>query len=402
MPTESYVDFPRSLNVSRAASVAALLLLLAACGTDGTVPRMPESMDTLHLSSEVVIGREPEQAFGHITAIGTASDGTALVADSYSGQLRVFSPEGEELARFGRTGQGPGEFGLVTAISSVGDTLWAIRDVSNARVTIASMGGEFVTSWSAAGVEFSGTKGLVTTPSGNLVLTSFESGAIVAETRSPSGAEVGKPVRFPMTHFDACPKQLIAGPGTPVIPLSSSLQWSIAPQGGIYFSCGDEFEVSIETSAGTDKTIRSVTPPVSVSAGERDFYRDWINNRMHVRNPRWRWDGSNIPSTKPPILGLYATDRAGLWIALPRPGAPEPKPPRASEVDPDPFWFSPKSFEVIGLDGHPLAIVEGDRHIQLTVDPSPWIGGLWAVSTDPIGTPLLVHYRLDQPLRSLR
>ncbi|MXX73112.1 MAG: 6-bladed beta-propeller [Gemmatimonadetes bacterium] len=48
-------------------------------------------------------------AFGEVTSIAVDADGRIYVADRQANEIRVFSPTGECVRTFGRSGEGPGE-----------------------------------------------------------------------------------------------------------------------------------------------------------------------------------------------------------------------------------------------------------------------------------------------------
>ena len=66
--------------------------------------------------------------FSQIRSVARMDDGRILVANGQPMEIRVFSPTGAFLAKFGRRGQGPGEFQSVTrAMSGGGDTVLAVN-----------------------------------------------------------------------------------------------------------------------------------------------------------------------------------------------------------------------------------------------------------------------------------
>jgi hypothetical protein len=71
------------------------------------------------------------------------TDGRVTLMDRSEGLMRVFAEDGREIAKVGRRGQGPGEFGsFATATSWGGDTI-GVYDPQTARVSLHSHG-EFV------------------------------------------------------------------------------------------------------------------------------------------------------------------------------------------------------------------------------------------------------------------
>lgn len=82
----------------------------------------------------------------HVSAnVAVAPDGRFAVFDSAANQAVLFSKNGQLIKRFGRKGQGPGEFDFFGQIQWIGDEeVWAVVDWGNTRVSKWSTKGELV------------------------------------------------------------------------------------------------------------------------------------------------------------------------------------------------------------------------------------------------------------------
>ena len=80
-------------------------------------------------------GTGPAHEFYRARSMKQRPDGSLMIADGSSRQVRVFSATGEFQASFGGEGDGPGEFRSLRRIENAGDTLAAFGD---ARVTVAA------------------------------------------------------------------------------------------------------------------------------------------------------------------------------------------------------------------------------------------------------------------------
>jgi len=115
------------------------------------------------------------------------SDGRIVVANSGSGELRVFDGAGKYLNPIGRKGQGPGEFGSLGAVWSLpGDTLVAL-DNQTSRFSLFTPSGEFVR----------GTSAIVHSERGGVAasLRLFDGRIVGTETIYEDGKETSGPVR---------------------------------------------------------------------------------------------------------------------------------------------------------------------------------------------------------------
>lgn len=74
-------------------------------------------------------------------------DGAVIVADRQGERLLAISRDGRIMARFGRTGEGPGEYRTISWMSRCGEGRIALFDQSLERVTLFSDAGEYKTAF---------------------------------------------------------------------------------------------------------------------------------------------------------------------------------------------------------------------------------------------------------------
>lgn len=107
------------------------LTAITVFGAAQAIPR------TLPLTKELAISGV-EEDLGPIDRIAIAADGGVVVWQQQDRQLRFFDSRGRSLGRFGRSGEGPGEFRTLGPLSGwKSDTLW-ITDPTTRRVTLIS------------------------------------------------------------------------------------------------------------------------------------------------------------------------------------------------------------------------------------------------------------------------
>ena len=162
-----------ALNRCSQVLLLALLILSAACGGQPpprpVVTDLPDevsiSLDTIGavvvtsspLSSDatctisekptLVIGdneRDDNQWFSVVRGAGRLSDGSIVVSDRRSAEIRIYDRAGRHLRSMGRSGEGPGEFRNPFGVwVTSGDTLWA-GDYRPWRYNVFTAKGDFV------------------------------------------------------------------------------------------------------------------------------------------------------------------------------------------------------------------------------------------------------------------
>jgi hypothetical protein len=117
---------------------------------------------------------------------------------------------------------------------------------------------------------------------------------------------------------------------------------------------------------------------------------------MRSQFPGWRWNGPDVPSTKPAYSGLYAGEDGRIWVAIPEPGheveslAYDPDEPGSYPTE----WRSGMSFDVFEPDGRYLGHVRVPE--EFSVYPTPIFGTehVWAVLRDEFGVQRVGRFRI--------
>lgn len=104
---------------------------------------------TVDATPGVTIGQDDANA-DELVTIGAGAtrlpDGNILVGDRGEFALRIFTPAGRLVRKFGRRGQGPGEVEYLKALLRCGDSLLTL-DLSANRVSVFSLDGSYVRSF---------------------------------------------------------------------------------------------------------------------------------------------------------------------------------------------------------------------------------------------------------------
>ena len=96
-------------------------------GDDGGIRRIP--IDTVPALDLGVVEGDTSELFNQVVGATRLADGTVIVADRGSAQLKYFGPDGRLARAAGRKGTGPGEFGYMAGLLRCGDSLF-VKDIS--------------------------------------------------------------------------------------------------------------------------------------------------------------------------------------------------------------------------------------------------------------------------------
>lgn len=131
--------------ISKLCTVAVAVLASACPESVGPGDAEPTS-DTVAVAERVLLlgddDQDPAGIFVRIAGIAVDPAGRFAVLDRSLGNIRLFSREGELLARFGRPGRGPGELHDPVAIAFGRDGTLNALDPGNDRITVFGPEGE--------------------------------------------------------------------------------------------------------------------------------------------------------------------------------------------------------------------------------------------------------------------
>ena len=368
----------------RAYTAAVLLAsaLLSACGT-GADAEIAASV-AVALVEEMRIGQADggPAAFGRVTALEAAPDGSIVVADGMANEIRVFGRDGRHRRTFGGKGAGPGEFLMISGLSwGPNQQLW-IMDPLGLRLSAFDTTGRFLGSQSR---EFSLA---VTIPwAGRLdergriydLTAAPASGSSTPEKRivrylaGEDGRLVGQDT-FPIPDFPTPFTERLTADGITLrstVPFAPSLRWRIAPDGSIWIGSTLHGRLARVTMDGdTVAELRLTRPSVSVTGAERDSAAE--AEGMPARE---------IPDRKPAVRAFFVDDAGRVWVA--------PHLPAGAGTE----W------DVFSPDGSPAGTVRTDLAVELD-SPVPIVRGdmLYGVVRDELDVPSVVRFRIP-PLR---
>jgi 6-bladed beta-propeller len=306
-------------------------------------------------------GLEADEAysFGRITGV-TVLDGRIYVADAQSRDIRVFDRDGRFVFRFGRAGEGPGEFSEIDALAHAPDGTLLARDPRLYRVTRFDAEGRYLASYrlmrpypqygDGSGFHvgrdgwfydrLSLTLGINSTDS--LAVIAYDDTGVVRDTVLV--AETSR--KYVSVTVDQVPHA-----GMPV-PFAAWSTAAVGPDGRIARSLGATFEFDLLSPAGSvQRTVELDVAPVPVSATERDSLLEAMRHQaVEMTDGKGRMQDFEFPGYKAQLTHLFA-DADGYWWAGANLSATHTLSPAVFEI------FDPAGIRVARLDV-PFRIME--------------------------------------------
>ena len=217
-------------------------------------------------------------ALGYVTSVTVDGDGRIYVADQQANEIRVFSPGGECVRTFGRSGEGPGEFGWLAGIAwQPPGHLWAFDAMRHRFTVFDSLGTVSATHRLQLGRTDLLPRRLWVDNGGHLHFWFHGFGNIVKYATGPgldSLARVSEPTIPPDPRMSYTRE---VGTGDYrismefVMPYAPRVQWTVNSGGNIWQASTSAFAIHETTYTGdTLRTIRLDREPPRLEGQERD------------------------------------------------------------------------------------------------------------------------------------
>ncbi len=268
-------------------------------------------------------GTGPAHEFHRAHSLKQRPDGSLMIADGGSREVRVFSATGEFLGSFGGSGEGPGEFRSLRRIGNAGDTLLAL---GRGRVTVAAPdltvvrtfnidrwtinlhylgGGRILPEVSRPVLPMDGLAGLVRRQE-PLVLFDLEGTRIdsIGEMRGAEvfvlvrdGSYVGTAPRFfgKRSHVAALGRHILRGS-------SDTMQLE-----------------ELDLSGNLVRVLRIPDYPLDLSDAQIASERDLLLDRLTPGNPlRAPFEAAPAAETRPAFTDILVDPTGAVWLKLHR------------------------------------------------------------------------------------
>ena len=321
--------------------LAAMPTIAVAQRSDTTV-RMaarPVHAGVATLTPEISIGEidgAEEYLFGSIVDLTVARDGSIYVFDRQVPALRKYDVNGKYVKTFGRKGQGPGEYLSGGGLGILPDGRVLLWDTGNWRINVYSPNGVLLTHYSTpSGMDGNSTlttqQAMVVDSLGNIYLRNSVRPARVEGQPMQPGRQVWIRRKADGTvadtidapTFPRAPRTLTAtlnsnggtASSSAPLPFEPIGVWAISPHGSVVSGFPERYAFEIARPGQPVVSIRRDIKADAVSATERREAKDRIETMMRRTDPKWNWNGPDIPGTKPFFTGISVGQDGRIWVA---------------------------------------------------------------------------------------
>ena len=292
-----------------------------------------------------------DELLHNVYAALRTSDGSYVVANAGSFELRRFDAEGSYRRSIGREGDGPGEFRFPRYLASLpGDSVLAF-DRSNQRISLFDPEGGFVTSWSARVAGAPPIQNAVGVAVGGVVLRGF-----IGDDPDTPGRYIAPEVLGVFDRIGNAYRTIdtIGGPEAAQVDRDGRLRAAMVPfalksdvaaAGDLVFALDTEAEGSLniyDHSGALVRILRFASERLAISPA---MVSDWIESFFDVNDfqfeqveEAWRagFEQVEVPDRIPLFRSLVATDVGA--VCAERYGPLESTPPVYWCFTPEGHW----------------------------------------------------------------
>lgn len=268
-----------------------------------------------------------EYVFGEIAGVVASKDGRVYIADAQAAEVRIFSEAGDLLGRFGRDGEGPGEFRDISGLGRAPAGGVATLDGSLSRVSVFQSDGTFRRSFKlerpyvmirrgspirfdAAG-RFYDQAGFSVRPGvDTLGVVRYASDGSVEDTVV---AIIHEPRQI-MLQRDGVPVMSIP------LPFAPRPSVAVGPDGRIFAASGDEYRIAeLGPEGDTVRVIARTVERVAVGEAEREEVRALVEDAYRNATGSAPRDLPRFPEWKAPVETIHVDETGHLWVLVPSP-----------------------------------------------------------------------------------
>ena len=332
----------------------------------------PWSIDPDPLVDLTLSGSGPAHEFFRVRGVRQRSDGSLVLADRASRQIRHYSREGEFLGALGGPGEGPGEFRSLERVETVADTVFALD--SDGRVTVVGPEMTLIRTFDLPHhiIEFhslgDGTflAEYFMDPGPVEVVNRMVRPPVALVRFDPEGIEIDSIAERPGREFYSFAFEDYSGSAPPLF----GRHWVAATLGPrVFYGSSDLMQVEELDLAGNIARILRVPGHVldltdAEVAAERQGYLDFDLPPGVTLHPlvRRRIEASPSPVTRPAYARILMDPAGTMWLERYR---------GLSEAD------RPQEWVVLDVDGTWLGTIEVPHRFSVTDITMEAVLGVW-------------------------
>ena len=323
------------------------LLVLACDITDVAAIVVPQTIVETDSprEAELVLADEPlvrvgslddpdEYLFSNIEGGIRLEDGSIVVADEQSYEIRMFDARGRHVWTSGRWGEGPGEYGGVRLLRGCPGTAITVFDWKLDRITRLDRDGNVIDTRALAetGVQPYGSP--TCSPDGNLVFLPWPDEEWGIEQRIGDGEAYRWNMTLSWERDDGVvalaqgipgTERRVHGHTTGPANWGRSLAFAAAPT-GVWYGSADDYELEhVDWTGRITRVARWAGPTLEVTGGHRDRFLsayvaryDTPAERRRFERERWPGIRDDLPDRFPAYEsdGLLTLPDGSVWVTV--------------------------------------------------------------------------------------
>ncbi len=262
--------------------------------------------------------------FYSIVGVHRSSDGSVVVANAGTAEIRFYDAEGRFLNSVGRRGEGPGEYGSIGRVDFLGDSIF-VSDYRNVRLSVLASDGTFVRSVNLSAFGLAPPRPLGLFASGSILVWAsvVEDLVLVAGVNAeyveyhrvdPTGTSVESVGRFFGGEYYV---EDDGGGSSARMPFGRRSAAAVAGE-TFYYSDGSNIAITQYSESGV--ALRIVRHPMTTApATSEDLDRvvdRFLSPLDEDRRRRFRstYRAMPLPSAMPAVGALLVGSEGDLWV----------------------------------------------------------------------------------------
>ena len=267
-----------------------------------------------------------EYIFGDVTGAVRLEDGSVVVADEQSYDVRRFDSRGRHMWTSGRHGEGPGDFGGLRLLRGCPGAGITVFDWHLDRITQLDQDGEVTETRSLAPEGVSPYRPPACTPDGDLVFTPWPDFAWTVAPGEHHRWQMELRLARDSGHVGlrsgiAGTERTRSGGGDGPRTWGRTMVFAVAPT-GVWYGSADDYELEhMDWTGDVTRIARWAGPDRAVTREHLDRFRDaWLaryddpGDRRRFGRQRWPGIRDGLPEQFPAYEALLTLPDGSMWV----------------------------------------------------------------------------------------